>query len=369
MTQSRPNNTHGNTAMKITVVKPDKMGPDLVKAWCRLLEQDKTFGSPFFHPQFTQTVARLRPDVEVAVLTEGDREFGFFPFQRLPGNRGRPVGGRMSDFQGVIAPTGHISAPDLLRGIGLSTWNFNNLLVSQTAFKPYFSRVSESAGINIPNGWDAYVEDKGGSHFRYLKNAMRKCRKMEREIGPLRFEMQVADETLLLELIKLKSRQYHRMGVTDVFSYSWTVDLLKLIFAQNDPVFGGVLSALYAGDHLVALHMGMRTRKVLHCWFPAYDAKMAKYSPGVLLFFEIMKAAHQHGIERIDLGRTDQWKIHLMNCTQEVAEGGLDLRLIRGPIGSGWRHAKEWFRASPLNTHFKTPARIFSRLKNRIELQ
>ena len=159
------------------------------------------------------------------------------------------------------------------------------------------------------------------------------------------------------------------MGVTDVFSFPWTVDLLKLIVRQHDPVFGGLLSALYAGDNLVALHLGMRAHKVLHCWFPVYDINMAKYSPGVLLFFEIMRQAQAHGIERIDLGRTDRWKTHLMNCAQNVAEGGVDIRPIRGPLLSGWRHAKEWFRNSTINQRFQAPARIFSRIKSWSELR
>ena len=55
--------------------------------------------------------------------------------------------------------------------------------------------------------------------------------------------------------------------------------------------FQGVLSGLYIGEKLVAAHFGMRSRRVLHWWFPAYDPELGKYSPGAQLLLELSRAA------------------------------------------------------------------------------
>ena len=47
--------------------------------------------------------------------------------------------------------------------------------------------------------------------------------------------------------------------------------LLRRLFDTRSSDFGGMLSAVYAGPHLVAAHFGLRAGPVLHWWFPVYD--------------------------------------------------------------------------------------------------
>ena len=356
--------------MKVHLLKPSELSEDLIEVWSRMLDCDAAFSSPYFSPEFTRAVARCRDDVEVAVFDDGNEVVGFFPFQRRPGNVGKPVGGRLSDFQGVIGHADRIgTARDLLRACQLSVWDFDHLLASQTAFRPYFRLDDDFACIDIREGWEAYIKDKRGTRSDLLQKSNRKYRKMEREIGPIQFKMHVADERLLLKLIEWKSQQYRDTGVTDVFSHSWTVDLLKQIFQHQNEAFGGVLSALFAGDRVVALHMGMRTRNTLHHWFPVYDGTMGKYSPGIMLTLEITKAANRYGIQRVDLGRVSEWKSRFMNSSIAVAEGSVDLRPIRRVLGSRWRQTKEWLRSSPLRTPLKVPARALYRVREWFEFR
>ena len=42
---------------------------------------------------------------------------------------------------------------------------------------------------------------------------------------------------------------------------------------------------------------------IYHSWFPAYDERFAKVSPGLLLLHEIFRAAPDLGITRVDLGK------------------------------------------------------------------
>jgi CelD/BcsL family acetyltransferase involved in cellulose biosynthesis len=66
---------------------------------------------------------------------------------------------------------------------------------------------------------------------------------------------------------------------------------------------------VYAGDHLIAAHFGLRADNVLHWWFPVYDHEFANLAPGWILLRELVSAAPELGITRIDLGRgEDEYK-------------------------------------------------------------
>ena len=79
---------------------------------------------------------------------------------------------------------------------------------------------------------------------------------------------------------------------------------------------------LRAGDHIVAVHAGMRSRHVLHWWFPAYDQQFAKFSPGVILLIRMAEALAATGVRMIDLGKgDDRYKLSLMTHTAELKEG------------------------------------------------
>jgi CelD/BcsL family acetyltransferase involved in cellulose biosynthesis len=102
-----------------------------------------------------------------------------------------------------------------------------------------------------------------------------------------------------------KSDQCRRTGVFDFFQLSWTRELVARILSEDTPHFAGRLSALYAGDQLLAAHMGMRSERVWHWWFPVYDQAAGKYSPGGILLLRVAEAAAAEGALALDLGKGD----------------------------------------------------------------
>ena len=78
--------------MNITVVPGDRLTPKHVEVWSRLQREDAAVASPYFRPEFTQAVACVRNDVEVAVMEEDGEPVGFFPYQRRGRNVATPVG-------------------------------------------------------------------------------------------------------------------------------------------------------------------------------------------------------------------------------------------------------------------------------------
>ena len=88
---------------------------------------------------------------------------------------------------------------------------------------------------------------------------------------------------------------------------------------------------------------------MLHGWFPAYDPALAKYSPGLILWLELARAAAVLGLEHIDLGKgQERYKTSLQSGAVQLAEGSIDFRFVAGSLRHGWLYTRELVRASPL---------------------
>ena len=55
-----------------------------------------------------------------------------------------------------------------------------------------------------------------------------------------------------------------RTGALDIFTREWVLETVRRVHQASGECFGGVLSALYAGDDLVAAHLGLRSATVWH---------------------------------------------------------------------------------------------------------
>ena len=90
-------------------------------------------------------------------------------------------------------------------------------------------------------------------------------------MGPVRFEFQSDDRTVFTSLLAWKSQQIHAWKARNVLEWDWVLSLLDDLRQSRSPACRGVLSALYAGDQLLAAHFGICNRRTLHWWFSAYD--------------------------------------------------------------------------------------------------
>lgn len=347
-------------ATSVKIVAPDNLAPADWEAWVALQQATPSLASPYFRPEFTQAVAAVRDDVEIAVLSRDNRTVGFFPFQRGGFGAGKPVGGRLSDFHGVVsAPDLRIDAGEFLRACRLSHWDFDHLPTSQPLFISEESICEQSRYIDLTDGYEAWLENRMQSVPKDFKNLTRRIRKAEREVGPVRLELRTTDHAAFDTLLEWKSAQYSETGVFNVFQHDWTVNLLKRILEFSGEEFEGWLSSLYIEDSLVAVHMGFRSHDVLHYWFPAYSHEFAQCSPGLILLQEITRSAAELGIKRIDLGRGgERFKLSFGSDAVEVAEGSLEANSLGGNMRRGMRAAKSWIKGS----HFAGAARVPARL-------
>ena len=174
--------------MQITLIPGRELGRDLVDRWTELQRSNPLLISPFFAPEFTSVVAAARNDVEIALIQEGGEVVGFFPFQRESKTLGRAVGHPLSDYHGVICAPDLIFDPlELLRACKLVAWDFDHLLVSQRSFQPFHQFREFSPIIDLSEGFERYLEERK-SFGSGLRRPLQFMRKLEREVGPLRFE-------------------------------------------------------------------------------------------------------------------------------------------------------------------------------------
>lgn len=285
--------------------------------------RSESLANPFLSPEFTIAAGRVRPAARVAVLTEGPDTTGFFPFERRRLGGGVPIAAGLTDCQGLIHAPGTEWQPRiLLRACGLSAWQFDHLVAGQGPFERYQMALAPSPVIDLAHGFDAYLANLKTSSPRFCKDMRRKSNKLEREVGEIRFVADSRDVRDLRTLMSWKSDQYRRTGRSDRFSQPWIVELLEVLLATRTDHFSTVLSVMHAREIPVAAHLNLRSGRVLAGWFPAYDTRFRRYSPGLNLRFRETEAAAAAGVHQIDMGKGfKDYKETLKSHDIFVAEG------------------------------------------------
>lgn len=351
--------------MKATVIPAMTLTEAHERDWRLLIDSNPELGSPFFTFEFTQALAKARSDVFVLCLARAGRCVAFFPFHRDDAGVGRPIGLRISDFQGLIAePNADWDVVSLLRDAGLRVWHFDHLLASQKCFDPFVLRHAESSFMDLSLGYDHYANERKRSGSRLLRQLERKARKIERELGPLRFEWHTDEPDVFEALRGWKTAKRERTRTFDVLDYDWVLALFEKLRRCDTPEFAGVLSALYAGDRLIAAHFGIRSRSVFHYWFPGFEHSVSQHSPGGILLVQIAKQCAELGIERIDLGKGDErYKTSFESGTIALYVGAADSRPLHVAARRAWFRGIAWGRESRLRQQLKLPKRVFERIK------
>lgn len=336
-----------------------------IGAWTALQERNPGLDSPFFRPEFTLAVDQVHNNTEIGVVKNNREIVGLLPFQRIGTNVGRPVGWRVSDLHGMVADEDVVwDMKRCLRELKLSAWHFDHLPATQRSFQSYHSIVEDSPYIELDAGYEAYETHKREAGSSTIRQAMRKARKLSREVGPVRFRLHTSEEQIWRALVNWKQAQLSRAGYLNFFRNTQIMKLLSLVKRAEFPKFSGVVSALYAGNEAVAVHLGIRSQNVLASWIPTYNPKHKKYSPGLILHIELIKAAAKTGTKRIDLGRGENpLKTSLMTGALPVAIGCVDLRPIHRILRARWCTARGFVHASPLSGK---PMQYYRRIRSAV---
>lgn len=307
----------------------DQLTHDEWQAWNELRRQDDRYAQPFFSPEFSRAVHAVRGDVRVAVLRQHCDVIGLLPYHRI-GRVGYPVGRFFNDAHNILQTSGaSLNWMDVLAGLSLRSFDAHALVGGE-------QNLVESCGLRTVGAFASALGDDSRQYLRRLesqhvtiKRQPQKTRKLAREVGEVRLEIDCRCPDVLSHVVRWKRDQYARTHILDLFSPKWTRDLVFQLFNQQrdsgcyrDARLSGLCSVLWAGGKPVAAHFGMIERGRLHYWFPAYDPAYARYSPGTALFRHMVAAASDHGIHTIDMGYGEQpYKQKQTDVVSNVAAG------------------------------------------------
>jgi CelD/BcsL family acetyltransferase involved in cellulose biosynthesis len=296
---------------------------EALSSWLDMHRREGSLESPYFHPEYVKAVASARPDVRVAMASLGDEPIAFLPFHKGRLGVGTPVGEGLSDYHGIIGRRGApVTAADLMAAAGLASFRFQHVPEVQADFVPHARVRRISRQVAMVEDADPLAALARSGDF--LSQTGRKARKLAREVGDLRFVADTHDPDVWDTLQRWKSDQYVRTGIRDAFAVPWVKAVLRAVHAGSGDGFAGLLSALWAGDRLAAVHFGMRSGPLWHYWFPAYDPELGRYSPGNIMLLEMVRASPALGIRTIDFGEGDQtYKLRLANREVPLVGGTL----------------------------------------------
>ncbi len=268
--------------------------------FCAFRDANPDLASPYFSADFLKSIAPHTPGSMLARFHDGDEIVGFFAYQKR-GQSLQPAGAPLADYHAAVMKTGY--APDwtlLLAAVGAKRLEFNGLIGADGLDRAPIVKHRQIASVTV--GFDAWFAAQKARAPKYFKNLGRCTRNVAKDLPDLKFEWTEVSPALLDWVLNLKVDQYKRSGMHDVFSCGWTRDLL-LALAEQKTGNASLMAGVYRrGEELVAAEICLIDGEDLHFWFPAYNPAYSRYSPGLLLTFDIIRHAADLGFKVFDFG-------------------------------------------------------------------
>jgi len=337
-----------------------------VERWAALQAADPALDSPFLSPFWPRAVARAQgagSRLRVAVLGGMADPKGFIA-AKVNAFTAMPAGAPMCDYQGLVAEPGlRIDPRRIAEAFGVGRFDFSQMLEDQPLFAPLARGREDSHVIDVAGGYAAYEAERKAAGVSALKDTDKKRRKAERDLGPVTFTAFSRSKSDFDQLVAWKQAQWQATGQTDLFADGWPLPLVRSLFASRDPDFGGILFTLHIGEELAAAQMNLRGGRNIHSWIISHDPKFDRYSPGMLLFQDILRWMDTAPYSRLDLGAGDyRFKRELANAEVEVGHGfvgGLTAAAMMREAAYGLRRVAE---SLPLGQFSELPGKAMRRL-------
>lgn len=338
--------------LSVRTLKPAQLDADAHALWAAFRAADPALRSPYFDLRYSLAAGEIAPGAEVAVIEQAGGILGFLPFQRR-GGLVQPIAAPLTDYQGLIArPGAHIPLPAVVSSLPARRFRFTALVGDQGEGLRHEAMVAD-----LSDGLDAYLARRPSG---FLKDKRRRMRRLEEDHGEVTFSFDADPADILDHIVGLKRDQWRRTGQHDLFDSAWPLRLLRALADQAQPDFGLRFAVLRAGGRIVAAELGLLSGDAYHLWFPVYDREFSRYSPGVLMTLETIRAAAGQGIRTLDFGPWGEaYKTDFAEAALVVTEGEMAAR----PAGPARRAAS---RALALNPGLREASLRLTRRWDRI---
>jgi CelD/BcsL family acetyltransferase involved in cellulose biosynthesis len=299
--------------MRVTVVRPGELGTHEATLWQNFKRSTAAGLNPFMSLTFAQAVGRFRSNARVAVVEDDSQIVAFLPFELGAYSVGMPIGYPMNNLQGLVTADLPIDVRWVVKHAGLRGWRFTTASVEQRELAPFCHE-----GTTVP----CPVIDLTKGDLSFISERRRARRTLEKQFGTVRLDWHSAQPEPIDRLIDWKSRKYG--GTARLFSDPTARGIVEYLAVSKNSDCSGVVSALFAGSRLVAIHLGLLGPRSLAGWFTSYDPELSQFAPGMMLWNPLAQAAEKRGIAQIDLGAgQDAYKFGLSNDSYMVAGGAV----------------------------------------------
>ncbi len=278
----------------------------------------------FSHPKYLEIVASsLFPDKNYSLVTFSCQNKNFASFT-VKGKKPEIIWPFMDFFEPLENKVENkvpqvSSVPRvMIADISTQEWKEHYSEKNDCMAAPYI----QWANISDFDSFKKICKENDNRAFSKRTNA--KIKKISNQIGEYRYIHQVENEkakTYLKILMDWKSAQYRRSGYQDMFALMKYRDIFFNLLDANLLL----VSALEAGDKVLAIHAGYLFEGRLYYLLPAYDVQYTKYSIGTLLMEEMMSTSYARGDKEFDflLGDED-YKFSYANRVRVINKVGVD---------------------------------------------
>lgn len=350
-------------ATSCEILKVQNLSPRLRQYWQGFVDGSPDLASPYFELEFAELMARVRADTRVAVFYRDGAPAGFLPFQKSMSGVFRPLGGPMGDHHGLVTDDPDLRFIDQLKAGLFGTLIYDGALASQAELGENGHSPEASWVVDLSDGQDAYWEGRQKAEAKTMRNLRARERKLGELGGEVVYRIDDTRREALDTLMTYKRAQYAATGATDVFHGAWAGQLVAALMQHRSDRLAGCLSTMELDGRVVAAHFGMRSRDVLHYWFPAYDPKLSNVAPGLLLFREMTRELTDLGPTHMHLGPgTYDFKKRFSNASFDIMRGEISsLSLSSAALAAG-RGLDRLASALPLGPVSRWPAKAWRRL-------
>ncbi|MCC7266388.1 MAG: GNAT family N-acetyltransferase [Caulobacteraceae bacterium] len=318
--------------MEVEQREPGALSATERQLWAAFRLSRPELASPYFDLRYVLAAGQAAPGARIAVIRRRGRIVGFLPFPRR-GGMIQPLAAPLTDYHGVVAgPGARIDVAAVVRALGCKRFRFSGL-VREPARAAANLQPKPAMVADLTGGFDAYLERRvAAGQGSFLKDKRRRLRALERDHGPVAFNLSADPAEVLDLIVDLKREHMTRTGKVDVFACGWTVELIRNLAGHAEGDFGVRFAALRAGGRIIAAEVGLVSGEAYHLWFPVYDPGFARYSPGALMTLETLKALAAQGVRTVDFGAgAEDYKLSFAEPGREVFEGDV--------IVGGWAAA------------------------------
>lgn len=314
--------------LAVEIKKADELSEPEQARWADFRAGNPALYSPYFHYGYTKLLGELRADAHVLIISQSGEISAFLPFQAHIGSGGkigfaRPIGSPMTDYHGFIcAEHTKLDALAVLKLAGFGAFHFGAMIEQDGMLENYVRNQNQCTVANLSNGADKWREERDASYRRHLKSHRRRIRKSE-ELGERSFVYKSKDSSVFKQLIEWKKKKFVDTGKYDVLSADWTMSLIETLWSGS-PADGlwADMHALYFGDQLASIDLGLTDGTTFHSWIVAYSNDLQHLAPGIQLLEQLVDQSGELGYSRIDLGEgIDGYKRHYASEPVKVSSG------------------------------------------------